>query len=192
MNSTCDLIEKAESCGKTGLKHWRQCRFGSEAKKAMTVFYIGSLLWFKPFNGFFHLKALVGVCLACVWCHFWAGELLPSGGLYLSLRISSHHDDCLVFCALIGCSWNILFYLIVCSPATQTPVSQSDAGFNDPIRFETEALDQFETKTLFTLQHTTVCSCEERRLNISALHFSSVALCTKPSCKTRTRLSSGF
>lgn len=35
------------------------------SKKAMTVFYTKLLLWFKPFHGFFHLKALVGVWCAC-------------------------------------------------------------------------------------------------------------------------------
>lgn len=47
-----------------------------------------------------------------------------------------HLDARSVSRAVIGCSWNILFYLIVSSPATQTPVSQSHSvrgGTKSPI-----------------------------------------------------------
>lgn len=49
---SCDLISNQESC-------WR----AASTPKAVTVFSIGSLRRFKPFNGSFHLKALVGVLI---------------------------------------------------------------------------------------------------------------------------------
>lgn len=121
-----DLKSKAESCGRTGLN---QCRFGSEAKRPWLYFILDC------YNGSNHLMGpsiwkylLVCVCLARV--------VLSEPVNYCPLEACTSHCASAVtmtivsrVCALIGRSWNILFYLIVCSPATQTPVSQSDAGF---------------------------------------------------------------
>lgn len=121
-----DLKSKAESCGRTGLN---QCRFGSEAKRPWLYFILDC------YNGSNHVmgpsiwKYLVCVCLARVLS--FRSRWITA--LWRLVLVTAHQQSpwrlCLLFCALIGCSWNILFYLIVCSPATQTPVSQSDAGF---------------------------------------------------------------
>lgn len=103
-------------------------------------------LQFKPLNGSFRLRALVSASvlkLVC-WRHVWAGEVLPSGGVYQSLLTAC-------FCALIGCLENILFYLIVCSPATQTRVSQSECRM---VQNQTD--DQ-----LGGLQMVSHCSCND-------------------------------
>lgn len=174
--------------------------------KAMTVFYIGLLLlWFKPFNGSFHLKALVGV---------FARPRLVCGVMsdlvtYCPLEARASHCASAVAMTIV-----FRFFVLwldvhetfrstsLCvHPATQTPVSQSDAGFKDPIRFWNWSAwpvwgikqwgpNWFHTATVMTLSNLLVCSCEELWLNIWALHFSSLAPCTKPSCKTG--LSSGF
>lgn len=133
-------MNSSESCGRTGWKQSRQR--GSEAKRQRLYFILdyshGSNHLMGP--SFWKHFLLVLVCVVSSLSR-WITALLR---LVPSLRISSHHDDCFVFCALIGRSWNILFYLIVCSPATQTPVSQSDAGSKHPIRFQTGVLsDQF-------------------------------------------------
>lgn len=97
------------------------------------------------------LQLKVGVCLLC--------SVSPDSVSYCPLEAraghcsssSSHYDNRLV-CALIGRSWNILFYLIMCSPATQPPVSQSAAGPADPIRFQTGELGQYLVETSI-IQH---------------------------------------
>lgn len=84
-----------------------------------TVFCAVLLIWFEPFLWSFHLK--LRVAEVCVWLVKYCPLVAPTG--HCSHR---HHND--MMCCL--CSPNILFYLIVCSP-----VSQSDTWIPDSVRF---------------------------------------------------------
>lgn len=50
-----DLKSEAESGRRTVSKH---CRFVCEAETEDCILYTGLLIWFKLFNGSFHLKSL--------------------------------------------------------------------------------------------------------------------------------------
>lgn len=144
---------------------------------------------------------LVGVCVCVCLVSFlsWWITALWRLVLVAAYQQSPWRSFC-VCCALIGRSWNILFYLIVCSPATQTPVSQSGAGFKDPplgLKLErSTSLGNKQCEPKWPHAATvmkSVCSCEECYDWISRPCVSVQSHhAQKPSCKTRTRLSSGL
>lgn len=75
--------------------------------KAMTVFCNGSFWRFKPFNGSFHLKALVGVFGLCRGCGLRAvffPELMNSRPRRPAPAISSH-----VLC----CDWTLMKHYVL-------------------------------------------------------------------------------
>lgn len=62
-------------------------------------------------------------------------------------------------------------------PATQTPVSQSEAGFRDPIRFETGVLDQFGGYIVGGGKLVSHCNCND---TVKSVHVRSCDWVSQP------------
>lgn len=137
------------------------------SKKAVTVFYTKLLLWFKPFNGFFHLKAPVGV-----WCASGViSELMNCCPLAArTRRCVSAVTIMAVLCFVLWldahetfCSTSLCVHLPLRHPSTNQA-----QDFRTPVKFWNKkhsasfwGRSDTKPKWFVTLQHTVGCSCEE-------------------------------
>lgn len=179
------------------LKHWPL------SKKALTVFNTGSSLWFKPFNGFFHLNAIVLSFLS-----WW------SAVLWWPERVTACCASCYRFVTallFLCCDWMTMRHFVLphrvftCPSDTRLPIrnllgffvffNRGAQMFFFSIFILFSSLEDSWRKTRPLLQsaaHGFACWCGSIRLNnFMALHFSpciSNILWTKknPGSKTTT------
>lgn len=126
-NLWLDLKSEAESFWGPAFIYCRQCRFVSEGNDCILyriVLTVQTISWVLPSES---TCWCVGLCWGCGLRAVFFPELMnlrPRRLAPAAMRQRPPQQYRLMFCAVIGLSWNIMFYLIVCSPATQTPISQ--------------------------------------------------------------------
>lgn len=170
--------------------------------KAMTVFYTKLLLWFKPFNGFFHLKALVW-CLACV-CGV-ISELVNCCPLAARTRRCVSAVTITAVLCFLCCDWMLMKHFVLphraftCPSDTRLPIRRRISG--PPLSFGTRGArpsfwgrrENAKPKRFVALQRTVGVFVRGVSAEYLSQRFSNT-LCTKkknPCCKTRIRLSPG-
>lgn len=189
-------FEKAESRGRTGLKHWRPCSF--EAKRQWLCFIRNCYYGSNHLMGSSILKHLVAFGVRVVSFLSWW-----TAALWRLIRVAAYQRSLLRLSCVLCCDWMLMKHFVLphrvftCPSDTRLPIRRRISG--PPLSFgRRSAQPSFwgrsdtKPKWFVALQHAVGCSCEEFQLNISVHAFQTHCAQKKnPCCKTRTRLSSG-
>lgn len=168
-------FEKAESRGRTGLKHWRPCSF--EAKRQWLCFIRNCYYGSNHLMGSSILKHLVAFGVRVVSLLSWW-----TAALWRLIRVAAYQRSLLRLSCVLCCDWMLMKHFVLphrvftCPSDTRLPIRRRISG--PPLSFgRRSAQPSFwgrsdtKPKWFVALQHTVGCSCEEFQLNISVHAF---------------------